>query len=59
MKTINTYEEMLKSNLTLIGGNNSYLFHSIKWDHYNHYTKFIELKSRVKFIDDANPVSVN
>ncbi len=59
MKTINTYEEMLKSNLTLIGGDNSYLFHSIKWVHHNHYIKFIELKPRVKFEDDVSSVSVN
>ncbi len=59
MKTINTYEEMLKSNLTLIGGDNSFLFHSIKWVHRNHYIKFIELKPRVTFEDDVSSVSVN
>jgi hypothetical protein len=59
MKTINTYEEMLKSNLTLISGDNSYLFHSIKWVHHNQYIKFIELKPRVKFVDDVSSVSVN
>jgi hypothetical protein len=59
MKTINTYEEMLKSNLTLIGGDNSYLFHSIKWVHHNQYIKFIELKPRVKFVDDVSSVSAN
>jgi len=57
MKTINTYEELINSNITLVSGNDSFLYHSIKWVHHNKYSKFIQLKPKVQFEDDFSSVS--
>ena len=52
--TIDNYDEMINSNMTLISGNDTYLYHSIKWVHSFNESKTLELKSKVHFEDDCS-----
>ncbi len=54
-KTINTFEELIDTNLTIISGNNSFVYWKIKYIDSNDM-KFQQLANRIKFMDDSKPV---
>jgi predicted PurR-regulated permease PerM len=55
-KTINTFEELIDSNLTIISGNGSLIYWIMKYIDSNSNTKFQQLENRIKFMDDSKPV---
>jgi len=56
MKTINTFEELIDSNLSIISANNSYIYWGLTYQKSN--IKFRQLEPKIKFIDDwGNEVS--